>query len=115
MTFVATRMSVVVYADALDFASAETTGCFATQTDRKSTVSAFSMSFGRTSMSFGRTSMSLRARREFRLTSDRLRFFDFTESCGWPWQSPRCTIKRDAELAATRSLRSGARGLHHYQ
>ena len=96
-------------------ALAATTDRKSTECDRKSTGTDTSMSFGRTSMSFGRTSMSLRARREFRLTSDRLRFFDFTESCGWPWQSPRCTIKRDAELAATRSLRSGARGLQQYQ
>ena len=41
------------------------------------------MSFARTSMSFRDTFASLRARREFRVTSNRLRFFDYMESCGW--------------------------------
>ncbi len=34
-------------------------------------------------MSFCDTFASLRARREFRLTSHRLRFFDWQDSCGW--------------------------------
>ncbi len=34
-------------------------------------------------MSFRDTFASLRARREFRLASDRLRLFDCAKSCGW--------------------------------
>ena len=54
----------------------------ATECDIKSTGRAFLMSLRAFLMSFRDNLMSLRARHEFRLTSDRLRLFEFADSCG---------------------------------
>ena len=79
--FALSCIPVTVYVEALDYTSATTTGQKSTECDRKSTGCDISVSFARTSMSFGDTFASLHARREFRVTSDRLRFFDFANSC----------------------------------
>ena len=67
---------------ALDSTRGATTDRKSTGCDQKSTGCDNSMSFARTSMSFRDTFASVRARCKSRLTSDRLRFFDFWRSYG---------------------------------
>ena len=68
--------------EALDFTSAETTGRKSTECDRKSTErDRFASKCDRNASKRDRFA-SVCARHEFRLTSHRLRFFDFVLSCG---------------------------------
>ena len=75
-------LALWVTPNALDERLGANSAVFASLSDRKSTVRAFSMSLRALSMSFRDIFMSLRVRREFRLTSHRLRLFDFWKSCG---------------------------------
>ncbi len=70
---------VGAYVESLDYTSAETTGQKSTECDRKSTNIDTKSTGCDNSVSFRDTFASLRARHEFRVTSNRLRFFDFSE------------------------------------
>ena len=104
---------VVVYVEALNFISAETTGRKSTKPDRKTTERDRFASKRDRNASKRDNSMSLRARRKSRLTSDRLRFFDFANSRGLRTQSPRTTVRGDfLRLCGSRcTVRSSARNI----